>query len=379
MTTVPTEIKKEGAAGTRVIAPHKRLGLQRVAGARRIRIKELPVFTRMIAAMLDSGIPLVQALQALEEQTQSSAFRAVIVGLRIRIEGGSEFSKAMQDFPDVFDGTYISMMRAGEAGGMLAEIANRVAKYLEASARLRSKVKSALMYPIVVMSLALCLASAMIIWLVPVFADIYKDFGSKLPGPTRVLVAISDFVRSNILLVAGGLALLVYLFAFLKKTEKGAYYWDRMVLWLPLIGELAKKISLGRVTATFAQLIHSGVPILESINIVAIASGNKVYEGLLQRSKVVVESGELLSTHLKKHKEFPRMLVFMLAAGERTGKMDEMLQKVADFYEGEVQDALAGLTSIIEPLLMVFLGMVVGGIVIAMFMPLFKLSDILSI
>lgn len=374
-TMIETDSGRGGAS--KVVAGKRRLGLQRVAGAKKIRIKDLPVFTRMIAAMLDSGIPLVQALSALEEQSQSAAFRAVVTGIRVRIEGGTEFSKAMADFPDVFDKTYISMMRAGEAGGMLAEIANRVAKYLEASARLRRKVRSAMMYPITVMVLALSIASAMVIWLVPVFASIYKDFDAKLPTPTRVLVATSDFVRGNFLLVAGGFALLIYGFVFWKRTEKGAYLWDRMVLRLPLIGDLVKKIVLGRVTATFAQLIHSGVPILESIEIIAVASGNKVYERLFLSSRVVVESGEQLSTFLKQHQEFPRMLVYMLAAGEQTGKMDEMLQKVADFYEEEVEAALSGLTSIIEPILMVFLGVVVGGIVLSMFLPIFKLSDII--
>jgi type IV pilus assembly protein PilC len=377
MTSTVVNSSSGSGSSSQVIVAKRKLGAQRVTGAKKIRIKDLPVFTRMVAAMLDSGIPLVQALNALEEQSQSAAFRAVVAGMRVRIEGGAEFSKAMQDFPDIFDHTYVSMMRAGEAGGMLAEIAGRVAKYLEASARLRRKVRAAMMYPAVVMSLALSIAAAMVIWLVPVFASIYKDFGAKLPVPTRVLVGISDFVRANFLLVAGGVALAIYGFAFLKRTEKGAYLWDKMLLRLPLIGELVTKISLGRVTATFAQLIHSGVPILESIEIVAVASGNKVYEQLLMSSRVVVESGELLSSHLKKHREFPRMLVYMLAAGERTGKMDEMLQKVADFYEEEVEAALTGLTSIIEPILMVFLGVVVGSIVLSMFMPIFKLSDII--
>ncbi|MDZ4197718.1 MAG: type II secretion system F family protein, partial [Kiritimatiellia bacterium] len=343
-------------SGSRVVAPTRKLGVQRVPGAKKIRLKELPVFSRMIAAMLDSGIPLVQALQALEEQTSSISFRNVIKGLRIRIEGGSELSRAMQDFPDVFDHTYVCMMRAGEAGGMLSEISGRVAKYLESSARLRSKVKSAMMYPIVVMTLALGIATAMIIWLIPVFADIYADFGSALPGPTRFLVALSGFIRHNFLIVAAGGAGLFYGLAYLKRTEQGAYAWDRAVLKFPMIGELATKISLGRVTSTFAQLIHSGVPILESLDIVAVAAGNKVYEKILLRAKNTVEGGELLSTELQKHKEFPRMLVHMLAAGERTGKMDDMLQKVSDFYEDEVQNSLSGLTAIIEPLLMVFLG-----------------------
>lgn len=364
------------AAGSSAAA--RRGGVQRVPGARKIRLRELPVFSRMIAAMLDSGIPLVQALQALEEQTSSRAFQGVIRGLRTRIEGGAELSRAMQDFPDVFDHTYVCMMRAGEAGGLLPEISGRVAKYLESSARLRGKVRAAMMYPIVVMTLALGIAAAMIVWLIPVFSDIYADFGSALPGPTRALVALSGMLRSHAVFVIAGVAALVYGIAYLKRTPGGAYLWDRTLLRFPLIGALAAKISLGRTTSTFAQLIHSGVPILESLDIVAVAAGNKVYERILLQAKTTVESGELLSAELQKHPEFPRMLVHMLAAGERTGKMDEMLQKVSEFYEEDVQNALSGLTAVIEPLLMVFLGVIVGGIVLGMFMPLFRMTDIMQ-
>lgn len=367
-----------GGKVAQVSAPKKLFGVQRVPGAKKIRLRELPVFSRMVAAMLDSGIPLVQTLQALEEQTSSVSFRAVIRGIRGRIESGSELSKAMQDYPDVFDHTYVCMMRAGEAGGMLSEISARVAKYLEASAKLRSKVRSAMMYPIVVMTLALGIAFAMIIWLIPIFSDIYKDFGAALPGPTRVLVAISGFLRTRAPFVVFGVAALVYGILYLKKTPRGAYVWDQAILKFPLIGELAKKISLGRATSTFAQLIHSGVPILETLDIVAVASGNKVYERIFLQAKNTVESGDLLSSELRKHREFPKMLVHMLSAGERTGKMDDMLQKVSEFYEDEVSNALSGLTAVIEPILMVFLGVVVGGIVLGMFMPLFRMTDIMQ-
>lgn len=332
----------------------------------------------MIAAMLDSGIPLVQTLGALAEQTSSRSFRSVIDGLRLRIEGGEEFSASLAQYPDVFDHLYVNMMRAGEAGGMLAEIAGRLAKYLESSARLRRKVKSAMMYPLVVMCLALAIASAMIIWLVPVFADIYDDFGSDLPAMTQLLVNISDFVRGNVLLVIGVIIILVIGLNRGLKTETGAALRDRLVLRVPMVGELATKICMGRFSSTFAQLIHGGVPILEALDIVSQATGNRVFGRIIMQGKRKVEEGDLLSEELARHREFPRMLVYMLTAGEKTGKMDEMLQKVADFYEDEVEASLAGLTSIIEPLLMVFLGIVVGGIVLGMFMPIFRMSEILQ-
>ncbi len=284
----------------------------------------------------------------------------------------------MAEYPEIFDELYVSMMRAGEVGGMLAEIAARIARYLEASARLRRKVRSAMMYPIVVMVLALTIATAMIVWLVPVFSSIYDDFGARLPGPTRLLVALSGLIRHNALFVALGLGALIYGFHRFKKTPRGAYAWDSFSLHFPLIGELVGKICLGRFASTFAQLIHSGVPILESLDIVAFATGNRVFSRIILRAKASVEGGELLSEELGRHREFPRMLVHMLSAGEKTGKMDDMLQKVADFYEEEVESALSGLTSVIEPLLMVFLGLVVGSIVLGMFMPIFKMSEIVN-
>lgn len=351
---------------------------QKVPGAAKIRVKELPMFTRMLAAMLDSGIPLVQSLAALEEQTSNKVFKNVIGGLKEHIEGGAEFSDSLSAYPTVFDELYVSMMRAGEAGGMLSEVASRISKYLEDSAKLQRRIKSAMMYPMVVMILAMLISAAMIIWLVPVFSGIYSDFGSKLPGPTLFLVALSEFVRGNTLLVIGAVAGLIFGFKAFKGSEKGAYMWDNFVLHFPMIGELARKISIGRFSATFAQLIHSGVPILQSMDIVSYACGNKVYAHIIRKAKSTVEGGDLLSTELEKHKLFPRMLVRMLAAGEKTGKMDEMLDKVSEFYEDEVEQAVNGLTSIIEPLLMVFLGVIVGGIMLGMFMPLFKMTEILN-
>jgi len=356
--------------------PHARR--RKVAGAGKIRAKELPMFSRMLAAMLDSGIPLVQALSALEEQTQNKSFRPVIGGLRARIEAGSSFSDALREYPDVFDELYINMMKAGEAGGLLAEIAGRVARYLENANKLKSRVRSAMMYPTVVMVLALTIATAMIVWLVPIFADIYADFGSQLPGPTRFLLGTSNVLRRYFLLVGAAIFVFAFLFHKVKRSEKGRYFLDKVLLDTPLIGELAAKIAVSRFAGTFSQLIHSGVPILESMDIVAFATGNKVFGGIVLQAKTTVEGGDLLSTELERQKRFPRMLVRMLAAGEKTGKMDEMLERVADFYDDEVEQALNGLTSTIEPLLMVFLGIVVGGIMLGMFMPLFRMTEILG-
>ena len=351
---------------------------RRLPGAAKIRARELPVFTRMVAAMLEAGIPLVQTLTALEEQTSSRVFRSVIAGLRARIEAGTDFSAALQEYPDIFDDLYVSMMRAGEAGGMLAEIAGRTARHLESAARMRRKVRAAMIYPIVVLTIAITIATAMVIWLIPVFSDIYEEFEGQLPLPTRLLIALSGFLRQYFLYVLGALILLGLAFRQWKRTESGRKMVDGWLLQLPVIGVIARKVCMARFSSTFAQLIHSGVPILETLDIVSVAVGNRVLGALLQGARATVERGELLSVELQRHRVFPRMLVYMLSAGEKTGKMDEMLERVADFYEDEVKTALSGLTAAIEPVLMVFLGAIVGSIVLSMFMPIFRMTDILK-
>lgn len=360
------------------LSPPPRVKPRRLPGAAKIRARELPLFTRMVAAMLEAGIPLVQTLAALEEQTSSRVFRTVISGLRARIEAGTDFSVALSEYPEVFDDLYVSMMRAGEAGGMLAEIAARTARHLESAARMRHKVRAAMIYPAVVMTIAILLATVMVIWLIPVFSDIYEEFEGKLPLPTQMLIALSGFLRRYFLFVLAGVIIAVLVFQQWKRTEPGRRAVDRFVLRLPVIGELARKVCLARFSSTFAQLIHSGVPILETLDIVAVAVGNRVLGDILKTARATVERGDLLSTELAKHRVFPRMLVYMLSAGEKTGKMDEMLQRVSDFYEDEVETSLNGLTATIEPLLMVFLGVVVGGIVLGMFMPIFRMTDILK-
>ena len=353
-------------------------GTRNVPGSRRIVLKELAPFTRQLGAMLNAGMPLVQVLSALEDQTSDKTFKQVIVGLRTSIEGGAMFSEALTHYPTVFNDLYIGLIRAGESGGILTETAEQIATFLESAAKLRRKVKSAMMYPIIIMVMATILATGMITFIVPVFAGIYKDFGGQLPGPTRFLVAISDMLRSNGILVVVVISVLIALFQRYRKTPGGAYQWDRLCLKFPVVGALARKIAVGRFASTFAQLIRSGVPILRALEIVAAATGNLVLGKVLLDSRAVVERGEPLSTALRQSHEFPPVLVHMLAAGERTGKMDEMMKRIADFYEDEVATQLSGLTSMIEPLLMVFLGVIIGGIVLCMFLPIFKMHELVN-
>ena len=351
-------------------------GLPVVRGARKIRLKELSIFTRQISAMLGAGMPLVQTLSAMEEQTDDKNFKPVINGIRARVEGGAMYSEALAFYPSVFDDLYISMMRAGEIGGILPDTCARVAAFLESSNRLRAKVKSAMMYPTVVIIVALTLATALIMFVLPTFVDMFSDFGADLPGLTAGLLKFSDLLTSYwyiaIALIAGS----IYAFKRYYKTDKGQYKIDELKLKFPGLGELATKIAVSRFASTFSQLMHSGVQIIESLEIVGLATGNRVIGDSLLKAKQTIEEGEPLSNALEANQYYPRMMVHMLAAGEKTGQVEEMMDKVSEFYDNEVETMLAGLTSMIEPLLMVFIGAIIGTIVIAMFLPIFKMSEI---
>ncbi len=366
LTQPPKTPKKKKKPGTKV------------RGAGKIRNKALPIFTRQLSAMLSSGMPLVQCLMALEEQSEDVNFRPVIASVRMRVEGGAMYSEALAAFPSIFDGLYVNMMRAGEMGGILAETSARVATFLEASGKLRRKVKSAMMYPTVVLLAAIVLASALIVFVLPTFVGMFADFGAKLPGPTQALLNLSNAVRNNAILTIGIITALVYGFIRFKRTEKGAYIVDEMKLRFPLLGKLAQGLAISRFASTFSQLMHSGVPILQALEIVGLATGNLVIGKVLTDAKATVERGEPLSSALQKNKYYPRMLIHMLAAGEKTGKVEEMLDKTAEFYEDEVESMVAGLTSMIEPLLMVFVGLLIGSIVVCMFLPIFKMSEIIN-
>ena len=350
----------------------------RIPGAKKIRGKELPAFTRQLAAMLSSGMPVVQTLNALEEQVANKNFRDVVAGVRVLIEGGASFSEALTKYPDIFDDLYVNMMHAGEMGGLLAETTARIAAYLEASEKLRRKVVSAMTYPVIVLCIVFGITAGIILFVVPKFADIYGDMGAKLPAPTQFLVGVSFVARHYSLYVSAGIVALIVAYGQYKKTEGGAYAIDKMRLKLPVMGELAQKVALARFASTFAQLIRSGVPILQSLDIVAFAVGNKVLGGILLKSKDFVERGEPLSKALEAEKYFPKMLVHMLSAGEKTGRVEDMLDKISEFYDDEVEAMLAGMTSLIEPLLIVVLGVVVGGIVICLFLPIFKMHEIVA-
>jgi len=349
---------------------------RKVRGAGAIRKKELPMYTRQLSAMLSSGMPLVQSILALEDQSTRKAFCEVLDSVRQKVEGGAMYSEALADFPQVFDELYVNMMRAGETGGMLAETCDRVAGFLEAANRLMSKVKSAMMYPTVVMIVALIISSLLIIFIVPVFADMFGSFGQGLPGPTQALLNVSNFITGYWYIVLAAAVTLIYGFRRYAKTEKGAYVIDSVKLKFPLLGELTQKVAIARFSSTFAQLLQSGVPIIQAMSIVGVATGNKVIGNAILNARANVEEGNTLSSTLEGNPAFPKMLVHMLSAGEQTGKIEEMLGKLAEFYQEEVDTMLEGLTSLLEPLLMVFIGVIIGGIVICMFLPIFRMSEL---
>lgn len=356
--------------------PMRKAGTKRQQG--NVKSQDLVVFTRQLATMMSAGLPLVQSLTVLEEQTDSKAFKPVIRDLMARVEGGDSFSQALGLHPKVFTRLFVCMVEAGETGGLLAEILDRLACYLEASSRLKKKVKGAMTYPVIVCVIAILICLFLVMKIIPIFADIFKDFGGQLPAPTQILIQISNLLRQYFLLFAGAVGAFVWGLLKLKKTKTGTEVWDRMKMRMPVFGTLIHKIGMSRFARTFAALLRSGVPILETLRIVGQSSGNTMVEYAVQRTAAGIEKGDNLAAAMGQEKVFPPMLVRMVAAGEQTGKVDTMLEKISDFYDEEIEATLNGLTSLIEPLLIVFLGVVVGSIVICMFLPIFKLNQIVQ-
>src|SRR6202163_3800163 len=346
-----------------------------------VRETDLVLFTRQLSTMIEAGISLVQALTALYEQSdvkRQRNLRYVISDVTARVQGGETFNESIAKHPRVFNRLFVSMVKAGEAGGLLAEILDRLAGFLESSARLRKKIKSAMTYPVIVICIAFAITTFLIVRVVPIFGEIFKDFGAKLPAPTQFLIDVSDFVRGEWYFLVLGIGGTIFGIRTFLRSKGGKQFSDRWKLKLPVFGPLVHKICMSRFSRTFAQLIRSGVPILEVLDIVGATSGNHVIETSLKSVSEDVEKGDNLSVAMSKKPIFPPMLLRMVSAGEATGKIDNMLEKMADFWDEEIEAMLDALTSLIEPMLIVFLGVIVGGIVIAMFLPIFKLNEVVS-
>jgi type IV pilus assembly protein PilC len=342
----------------------------------KLPLGELAIFTQQIASLLTAGLPLVQTLEALQEQTDDPVFRIIIRDVRNDISSGNSFSASVKKFPRAFNTLFISMVEAGEASGALAEILAKVASYFESSVKLTKKVKSAMTYPIAVICLAVALVNVLLIFVIPVFAEMFSSFGKALPLPTQMLIDASNFLKHNFHWVAIGVYAVYYIIKRFIETPKGRRVKDQMLVRMPIFGGLIHKMSLSRFARTYATLIRSGVPILRTLEIVSAASNQvQIEDACTEISKHVSQGGQV-SEILAANEYFPPMMKHMVKAGEATGNVDGMLNKTADFYDTECDATVASLTSLIEPLLIVFLGVIVGGIVMAMFLPIFNMAGV---
>ncbi|HXB59542.1 MAG TPA: type II secretion system F family protein [Candidatus Acidoferrales bacterium] len=344
----------------------------------KVRLADLVIFTRQLATMVDAGITIVQSLQALAEQTSDKVMRDVIKDVSTRVESGESLSEALQKHPKAFGKLYFSMVGAGEKGGLLAEILGRLATYLENSNRLRKKVKTALMYPATVTVVAIGITIFLLVRVIPTFKDIYSSFNAKLPAPTMFMIDLSEIVKHYLLLILGGMALLVWGWLYFINTKTGRTFWDDRRIKLPIFGPIAHKICLARFTRTLASLVRSGVPILEVLQIVSQTVGNVMMEKAIKIAASDIERGEGISNALGKHPIFPSMIIRMMRAGEQTGNIDNMLERISNFLDEEIEATLSGLMSLIEPLMIVVLGVIIGSMVVCMFLPIFNLANIVN-
>ena len=376
-TELQSLLRRQQITATRMSEKGKEFNLPSFGGG--VDSKELAIFTRQFSVMIDAGLPLVQCLEILSSQQENKTFQKVLAGTRGSVEGGSTLSAAMKQYPKVFDPLYTNMVEAGETGGILDTILQRLATYIEKNVKLQRAVKSALVYPIGVLTIAAAVITLLLWKVVPVFATLFAGLGVDLPLPTRIVIGLSHFVGSifGFLIFVAVIGMVVGIKLWYG-TPGGRMAIDTIILKLPVLGILMRKIAVARFTRTLGTLISSGVPILEGLDITARTSGNAVIEKALLRVRKSLEEGKSLTDPLKESEVFPGMVTQMIAVGEQTGAMDAMLQKIADFYEEEVDAAVKDLLTALEPIMIVFLGLVVGGVVISMYLPLFSLIGKLS-
>lgn len=346
--------------------------------SRRVKEKELVVFTRQFATMIDAGLPLVQCLEILASQQVNTAFKEILQKVKGDVEAGSTFADALRKHPRVFNDLFCNLVAAGEAGGILDTILNRLAAYIEKTMNLKKKVKGAMVYPSVVLSIALVVVSGLLLFVIPVFQKMFADMGGTLPSFTQFVIFLSDMMRRYFIYIAVALIALGVAFVRWYRTERGRIIVDDLLLKIPVIGSLIKKVAIAKFTRTLGTMLSSGVPIMEGLDIVARTSGNKTIERAILRTKVGIGEGKTIAEPLGASRIFPAMVVQMISVGESTGALDSMLSKIADFYDDEVDTAVAALTSLIEPALMVFLGITVGGLVIAMYLPIFQMASVIG-
>ena len=340
--------------------------------------KELAIFTRQFSTMVDAGLPLVQCLNILAEQSDSKTLRGVTANVARQVEAGSTLADALRRHPRTFDDLFTNLVQVGETGGILDTVLQRLSQYIEKAAALKRKVKAAMIYPATIIGVAFLVVIFMLTFVIPTFASMFKGLGAELPLPTQIVLWCSDFVRSYILLIIAAIVGAVYMLRRYYKTENGKSAIDALLLKLPIFGTLIRKVAVARFTRTFGTLVSSGVPILEGLRITARTAGNKVVEKAVLQCRAAVTEGKTLAEPLRVSGVFPPMVTQMISVGEQTGALDAMLSKIADFYDDEVDTAVSTLTSLLEPIMIVFLGVVVGGLVVAMYLPIFKLVTLVK-
>jgi type IV pilus assembly protein PilC len=345
---------------------------------KRVSVKDLGVFTRQFATMINAGLPMVQCLDILSTQTEKPFFRDSVANVMGDVEGGATLGESLNKHPNIFSKLFVNMVEAGEAGGILDLILNRLAVYLEKADQLQRKIKSAMTYPTVVCIVAMGATIFMLMFIIPTFAKMFQDFGGELPTPTKIVMAMSNFLRNYWYILAGGVVAAIIFFKRFYKTEVGRTKIDALMLKIPVLGMVIRKGAVARFTRTLGTLISSGVPILNGLEITARTSGNKIIENAVFATRDSISQGNTISDPLRKSGVFPPMVTSMIAVGEQTGALDEMLEKIANFYDDEVDTAVDSLTAVIEPAMIVIMGVVVGGMLIAMYLPMFKLISVVS-
>ena len=340
----------------------------------KVKTKDIVIFTRQLSTMIDAGLPLVQGLDILASQQENVTFKKMLKEIKEEVESGSTFADALRKYPNHFDRLYCNMVAAGELGGILDDVLRRLAAYMEKAEALKAKVKGAMTYPAIVLVIAAAVLAVIMIFVIPTFAKMFEDFGSALPAPTQMVINLSNFIKSYFFVMIGGLVFLSFIIKKYYSTESGKLVMDKMFLKTPVFGPLLRKVAVAKFTRTLGTLINSGVPIIEALNVAANTAGNKVVENAIKRVKASISEGRTIAQPLEESGIFPAMVVQMIAVGETTGALDTMLNKIADFYDQEVDTAVDALTSLIEPFMIVFLGGTIGSIIIAMYLPIFKMA-----
>jgi type IV pilus assembly protein PilC len=375
---VLAQLRRQQIVPVKVKPKAKDLGFKLPGFRAKVSQKELAIFTRQFATMIDAGLPLVQCLDILGMQQENQAFKSVILKVKEDVESGSTFADALTKHPKVFDELFVNLVAAGEVGGILDTILSRLAAHIEKAMKLAKKIKGAMVYPSTIIAVAIIVTVVLLLYVIPIFGKMFQDFGQALPAPTQFVLGLSDFTRKYFLLVIVVIAALVAALRWYRNRESGRRNIDALLLKLPVVGSLLQRISVARFSRTLGTMVSSGVPILEGMDIVAKSAGNKVIEEAIVKARMSISEGKTIADPLAEAKVFPLMVTQMVAVGEATGALDTMLNKIADFYDDEVDAAVEALTALLEPMLMIFLGVVIGGLVVAMYLPIFKLAGVVG-